>query len=98
LRADGDARPHVVAYARSHGQQHVIVAALRLVARLGDRWPEWSGRLGGSKVELPGGLSGRTWVNVLTGSLVTEAPGSAPPALAADAVFSECPVAVLVAR
>jgi (1->4)-alpha-D-glucan 1-alpha-D-glucosylmutase len=72
LAGEGDRANHVVAYARTHGEQAVIAIAPRFtytlsrgraVAPLGDVW-------GNTSFALPQTLTGGEWSNVFTGERI----------------------------
>ncbi len=96
LEADPPAAPHFVAFARTHGSRAVIVVVPRLVSRLGSTWRDWPALWEGWTIELPQALSGRNWVNVLTGLRVEEQRGTTPPSLVVGPLFGACPVAMLI--
>ena len=83
LEAAGARAEHVVAFARTSGDDAVVVATPRLVGALGER-PDW----GDTSVPLP---RGRRWRNALTGAALDAAD-----ALTAATLFQDFPVALLV--
>jgi len=87
LEVSGPAADHVIAFARVHGDDAVVVIATRLLATLGD-----DGALAwhGTEVALPTGI-GDTWQDGLTGAPVTT-PGARVPL---DTVLPVVPFAVL---
>ena len=98
LEATGPRRDHVVAFARSAGDEAVLVVAPRLVVRLaggGERpplGPEVWGRTG---LILPPHLASRSYRNVFTGeSLTPDSHAGAPGLLVGDAL-QVFPVALL---
>ena len=83
LEATGARAEHVVAFARTSGDDTVVVATPRLVGTLGER-PDW----GDTSIPLP---RGRRWRNALT-----DATLEAADAVTAAALFQDFPVALLV--
>ncbi|MBP2313082.1 malto-oligosyltrehalose synthase [Azospirillum soli] len=83
LEATGGRSEHVVAFARTLGDDAVVVATPRLIGRLGDN-PDW----GDTSVPLP---RGQRWRDILTGKTV-EASG----AITAATLFRDFPAALLV--
>lgn len=103
IQPTGEPGTHVVAFAREEAGDAVLVAAIRLAARLGGNVSEWKERWRNWTLPLPADVAGRTWVNVLTGSTVGEqlaggTPAQQGPVLAGDALFGPCPVAMLYGR
>jgi (1->4)-alpha-D-glucan 1-alpha-D-glucosylmutase len=94
LRASGPASEHVVAFARRHGDDALVVAAGRLFAALdaaarppvGPVWEE-------TALDAP---TAGEWVNLLTGERVSTRDEAGAPRLAAAEVFATLPWALLV--
>jgi maltooligosyltrehalose synthase len=87
----------VLAFARRHGVDTMIVATGRLFASMGidrGRWPLGDGVWGDDVVEAPVVPDGTVLVDALTGAPVRVADGRLPLA----ALFAAFPGALLVAR
>ncbi|HSO06194.1 MAG TPA: malto-oligosyltrehalose synthase, partial [Pelomicrobium sp.] len=94
LRTTGARTEHVVAFARRHGDDTVVVAAGRLFAALdGAARPPAGAVWEGTAIDAPGPGS---WLNVLTGETVETADDGGTPRLAAERVFATMPWALLV--
>jgi (1->4)-alpha-D-glucan 1-alpha-D-glucosylmutase len=97
LEATGARRDHVCAFARTAGEEVVLVVVPRLVVRLtgGERPPLGSEVWGKTRLLLPPLRGSRTYQNIFTGEvLAPEGPPGAPGPLLAN-VFGRFPVALL---
>ena len=98
LRASGEYAAHVVAYARTRGDQFVIVAVPRLCARLyADRDAGASSEeiWADTRIELPRRLSLGPLRNRLDGSTLQPQLSADRASLAAATLFARFPVALL---
>ena len=99
LAVDGEARRHVVAFARRHGGQTAIVVVSRLLFTLchGDESVLADGRVwGDTTLVLPPGAPD-AWQDMLGGRVAAVATGTdGPPRLNITDVFHSLPMAVLV--
>ena len=99
MAVDGEARRHVVAFARRHAGQTVIVVVSRLLFTLchGDESVLGDGRVwGDTTLVLPPGAA-QTWQDALGGRVaVASTLADGPPRLHIADVFHSLPLAVLV--
>jgi len=99
LHAVGAARRHLCAFARIDGDQVVIVAVPRLVARLlrgnADRLPLGPEVWGRTTLHLPGRFMGRRLTNIMSGEEIVVGAGAGQ-GLPAAVLFRHFPVALLV--
>ncbi|MBX5462953.1 MAG: malto-oligosyltrehalose synthase [Steroidobacteraceae bacterium] len=103
LRVTGTRANHLVAYARKHGDDYIVVAFPRLCVRLiGERaaFPLGPDVWSNTRIELPRSLaaaarSSGALRNILEGATVTVSPDTPTPALRATDVFTAFPVALL---
>ncbi|MFZ5558415.1 MAG: malto-oligosyltrehalose synthase [Pseudomonadota bacterium] len=95
LRATGPRADHVLAFARRHGDEHLVVATGRLFGALdaGARPPVGSTVWAGAAIDAP---AAARWLNVLTGETLETHDDSGAMRLAADRVFATLPWALLV--
>jgi (1->4)-alpha-D-glucan 1-alpha-D-glucosylmutase len=92
LDVRGERAENVVAFARTAGEDGVIVAVPRLVAGL-DAQPGW----GDTVIPVPASGQGRRWRNALTGAVVEATEGESGVVLPLARVLSEeFPFALLV--
>ncbi len=98
LEASGPKRDHVCAFARSMGDEAVLVVVPRLVVRLTDgaqnppMGPEvWET----TRLALPPALAGRRWRNVFTGEIVAADDQEGASGLSLAAALGTFPVALL---
>lgn len=88
LIAAGPKADHICAFARSHEDEALLVAAARFPARL-DADPDWTG----TEIPWPQGMAlGTRWCDLLSGEVVERRAES----VSAEAVLGYLPVAVLV--
>ena len=97
---EGSARQHVVAFARQHEDDGVLVCVPRLIAQLiGQRsMPPlgkdvWSDTL----LPIPATLAGRRFRNLFTGETLEASQAKGTSTLPAADIFANFPVALLVA-
>ncbi|HJV92076.1 MAG TPA: malto-oligosyltrehalose synthase, partial [Azonexus sp.] len=98
LPASGRDAAHVCAYARRLGERVAITVVPRLsLKRLGGRGTaeERAATWADTRIELPPGLAGRAWANVLTGERWSPAASGDGACLALDRLFRYLPVALL---
>ena len=98
LEVSGDGAEHLVAFARTSGEDVAVVVAPRLVAPLTDGSGALrlrQGALPETRVELPGGMSGTGLVSVLTGETVSVEEREGTAVILADKLLSGFPVALL---
>jgi (1->4)-alpha-D-glucan 1-alpha-D-glucosylmutase len=99
---DSESDRHLVAFARQHGSRAAVVVAPRFLHELmpsATHWPPtgfdvWKAM----HVELPAGLAGATFDNVLTGAAVRPLVSSRGATLPAADLFKTLPVAVLLTQ
>jgi (1->4)-alpha-D-glucan 1-alpha-D-glucosylmutase len=101
LEATGASRDHVCAFARTAGDESILVIVPRLVVRLTDgteRPPLGSEVWGNTRLLLPSHLAGRSYRNLLTGEELTEDDyrDTSGPLLAT--ILGRFPVALLHSR
>jgi (1->4)-alpha-D-glucan 1-alpha-D-glucosylmutase len=94
LAPQGARAPHVVAFARAHGQQIAVAAVPRLVSSLLDGARLKSSAFEDTYVPLPGIATGTPLRDALTG----EERVVGPRGLSAEQLFSTLPVALLLGR
>jgi len=96
LQPTGEARRHVVAFARRHRGAWVIAAAPRLMARrtAPGVWPLGNESWSASRLELPAPAP-RRWANLLTGRRVQAGAPRGDASLALADLFEQAPVALL---
>jgi (1->4)-alpha-D-glucan 1-alpha-D-glucosylmutase len=100
LYADGARKDHVVAFARRHDRQVLIVAAPRLVATLTPRnrpLPLGKETWRDTSLVLPPELGKHDYRNILTRARIALSGGAEGARLPMNEVFSACPVALLLA-
>jgi (1->4)-alpha-D-glucan 1-alpha-D-glucosylmutase len=105
LHADGEARPHVIAFGRQL-EQHALIAVVPRLTSLGPRWPTGEKMWGDSRIALPSALtanpddsfSTRIFTNIFTGADVIVKRDAKGAYLQTADVLSVCPVAMLLAR
>jgi (1->4)-alpha-D-glucan 1-alpha-D-glucosylmutase len=98
LAAEGTARDHLFAFARIHGDRHVLVVVPRLVATLAPdvSVPPLGERIWGeTELKLPHVTLPDAYRNIFTDRLVTVRRNGSPAVRAAD-VFEHFPVAMLI--
>jgi len=95
LEISGARANHICAFARSHGEEEVIVIVPRLLSTLGPGMPVGSQVWGENGVILPGGGT-RVYRNLFTAETIeSENTRDGHQTLSLPAVFSRFPVAVL---
>ncbi len=94
LRVQDDKREHVVAFARSHGEETAIVAAPRLAHTVmnGAQRPPLGAVWRKMAVVLPERVRGRQWRNIFTGEALTATTDNT---LLCRELFAHFPVALL---
>ncbi len=97
LTATGDASDHIVAFARAHGDERMIVVVPRLLAKkFGElTLPIGKQAWGDAVLELPASLANGRYRNVLTGEMVELVERDGSSGLALAQVFANFPVALL---
>ena len=97
LLAEGAESRHVIAFARTHGDEAAVVVVPRLPASLtgAEVAPIGAGVWGETTVSLPRGLAGRTWTCAVTGRVVA---GGNERGLPLGEILATFPVALLVAN
>jgi (1->4)-alpha-D-glucan 1-alpha-D-glucosylmutase len=101
LEASGAKRDHVCAFARSAGEEAVLVIVPRLVVRLvgGEERPPLGAEVWGqTRLLLPPHLAGRTYRNLFTGETIAANVNDGPPGLLLGTVLRRFPVALLEGR
>jgi (1->4)-alpha-D-glucan 1-alpha-D-glucosylmutase len=98
LEASGTKRDHVCAFARSVGEEAVLVIVPRLVVRLvggEERPPLGADVWGQTRLLLPPQMVGRTYRNLFTGETIAANVNDDPPGLLLGTVLRRFPVALL---
>jgi (1->4)-alpha-D-glucan 1-alpha-D-glucosylmutase len=97
LEADAEAREHIVAFARTHGDQQVLAVAPRLLAkrlRSPDAQPLGTAAWGGAVLILPA-PAGRRYRNIFTDEIVDAIERDGAAGLPLAQIFANFPVALL---
>ena len=97
LRSIGEYAKHVVAFARTHKSEKIIVAVPRLCARLlkGEaRLPSGADLWKDTKIHLSDGM-GKVFCNCFTGTVLEAEAQQSGSVLTAAELFDQCPVALL---
>jgi (1->4)-alpha-D-glucan 1-alpha-D-glucosylmutase len=96
IRAEGDKKENVIAFARQSGDEAIVVAAGRFFTRLGppERLPVGS-VWGDGRLELEGDLAGHRYRELFTGEVVTPVIHQGAAVLWLSDAFAHLPVAIL---
>lgn len=98
VSGDLENEPGAVAFYRTNGSRHVLVAVPRLIAAWTDgRWPTGEDVWGGRRMLLPAGIATTCWRNAFTGAVVSPQRDGGDPAIALADLFGTLPVAILCA-
>jgi (1->4)-alpha-D-glucan 1-alpha-D-glucosylmutase len=101
LDAHGAKAEHLVAFARHHDRERIIVIAPRLIGTLlsdKNASPTGADVWGDTRLDLPPHLRSTRWRNVFTGATCSESENGSEGTLPISALLADFPVALLVAE